>query len=121
MKASEIEPNSWYHGLSKPKTRMFMRKWESILKNARLMEETLLTLMNNPETTPEQLVIASKLYTNVTKQLHDHATVIDVFIYHEQVAKEMFNGHKLIHMVSCPAYKTGIEDHCVCKDWQEGD
>ena len=112
MKASEIEPNSWYYGLNKPKTRMLMRKWGDIRKNVKHMEETLLLLMNNPETTPEQLVIASKLYTNVTKQLHDHATVIDVFIYH---------GHKLVHMVSCPAYKTGIEDYCVCKDWQEGE
>ena len=112
MKASEIEPTSWYYGLNKPKTRMFMRKWEGILKNVRLMEETLPLLMNNPETTPEQLVIASKLYTNVTKQLHDHAKMIDVFIYH---------GHKLIHMVSCPAYKTGIEEYCNCKDWQEGE
>jgi len=112
MKASEIEPNSWYYGLSKPKTRMLMRKWDGIRKNIKHMEETLLVLMNNPETTPEQLVMASKLYTNVTKQLHDHATCIDVFIYH---------GHKLVHMVSCPAYKTGLEDHCVCKDWQEGE
>ena len=112
MKASEIDPTSWYYGLSKPKTRMFMRKWEGIRKNVKHMEETLLLLMNNPETTPEQLVMASKLYTSVTKLLHDHATIIDAFIYH---------GHKLTHMVSCPAYKTGIEDHCVCKDWQEGD
>ena len=112
MKASEIEPTSWYYGLSKPKTRMFMRKWEDIRKNVKHMEETLLLLMNNPETTPEQLVVASKLYTSVTKQLHDHAVIIDAFIYH---------GHKLMHMVSCPTYKTGIEDHCVCKDWQEGE
>jgi hypothetical protein len=113
MKASEINPSSWYYGgLSKPRTTMLMRKWGNILKSAKLMEETLLELMNNTETTPEQLVMASKLYTNVTKQLHDHATMIDVFIYH---------SHKLRHMVSCPTYKSGIEEHCVCKDWQEGD
>ena len=34
MKASEIEPNSWYYGLNKPKTRAFMRKWADIQKNA---------------------------------------------------------------------------------------
>jgi len=112
MKASEIEPNSWYYGLNKPKTRAFQRKWANIQRNARRMEALLPLLMNNPETTPEQLVMASKLYTNVTKQLHDHAVMIDVFIYH---------GHKLTHMVSCPTYKTGIEEHCVCKDWQEGE
>lgn len=110
MKASEINPNSWYYGQNKPKTLAFQRKWSGILKSAKLMEETLLELMNNPETTSEQLVLASKLYTNVTKQLHDHATMIDVFIYH---------GHKLKHMVSCPTYKYGDEALCTCKDWSE--
>ena len=86
-----------------------MRKWEGILKSTKLMEETMLELMNNPETTADQLVTASKLYTNVTKQLHDHAMMIDVFIYH---------GHKLKHMTSCPTYTTGIKEHCVCKDWE---
>jgi hypothetical protein len=108
MKASEINPNSWYYGMNKPKTLALNRKWNDIRKSAKLMEDTLLELMNNPETTPEQLSMASKLYTNVTQQLHDHAMMIDVFIYH---------GHKLKHMVSCPTYKSGIEDHCVCKDW----
>jgi hypothetical protein len=75
------------------------------------MEESLLLLMNNPETTPEQLVLASKLYTSVTQQLHDHAQIIDTFIYH---------GHKLTHMRSCPTYRTGVEKLCECKDWQEG-
>ena len=112
MKASEIEPNSWYYGLNKPKTLALSRKWVGIRKSVKLMEETLLELMNNPEATPEQLVMASKLYTNVTKQLHDHATCIDVFIYH---------GHKLGHMVSCPTYKTGNEELCNCKDWHEGE
>ena len=112
MKASEIEPTSWHYGLNKPKTRAFQRKWESIKRNARRMEALLPLLMNNPEITPEQLVMASKAYTNVTKQLHDHAMMIDVFIYYR---------HKLMHMTSCPTYKTGIEDHCVCKDWKEGE
>ena len=110
MKASEIEPNSWMFGLNKPKTRMLMRKWDGIRKNVRLMEDSLPLLMNNPETTPEQLVLASKLYTNVTQQLHDHAQMIDTFIYH---------GHKLTHMRSCPTYRTGDEKLCECKDWQE--
>ena len=109
MKASEINPNSWYYGMNKPKTMALQRKWIDIRKNARHMEETLLLLMNNPETTADQLALASKIYTNVTKQLHDHAMMIDTFIYH---------GHKLTHMVSCPTYTTGIEAHCVCKDWE---
>ena len=112
MKASEIEPTSWYYGINKPKSRALERKWKEILKNVRHMEETMLLLMNNPETTADQLNMASKLYINVTKQLYNHAQMIDVFIYH---------GHKLRHMVSCPTYKSGNEDHCVCKDWQERD
>jgi hypothetical protein len=111
MKASTIEPTSWMFGLNKPKTGVLMRKWNDIRKNVRHMEETMLLLMNNPETTPEQLVLASKIYTNVTQQLHDHAMIIDTFIYH---------GHKLKHMQSCPAYRTGSESLCECKDWQEG-
>lgn len=109
MKASDIEPTSWVYGLNKPKTRMLMRKWNDIRKNVQHMEETLLRLMNNPETTPEQLVTASKLYTSITKLLHDHAVVIDTFIY---------NGHKSMHMVSCPAHRTGDEKLCECKDWE---
>ena len=111
MLASTIEPTSWFFGLNKLKTRMFMRKWDGIRKNVRHMEDSLLLLMNNPETTPEQLVLASKLYTSVTQQLHDHAQIIDTFIYH---------GHKLTHMRSCPTYRTGNEKLCECKDWQEG-
>jgi hypothetical protein len=48
MKASEIEPNSWYYGLNKPKTRMLMRKWESIRRNVSRMEKLLPLLMGNP-------------------------------------------------------------------------
>jgi type III secretory pathway component EscU len=75
----------------------------------KVIMDSLPLLMNNPETTPEQLVLASKLYTNVTQQLHDHAKMIDTFIYH---------GHKLAHMRSCPTYRTGNEELCECKDWQ---
>jgi hypothetical protein len=107
MKASEINPSSWRYGKG---SMRLMHKWGGILKSVKLMENTMLELMNNPETTADQLTMASKLYTNVTKQLHDHAMMIDVYIYH---------GHKLKHMVSCPTYKSGIEEHCVCKDWED--
>ena len=112
MKASEINPRSWYYGMNKPKTLALERKWKEIIKTARHMEETLFLLMNNPETTPEQLVLASKLYANVTKQLHDHAMMVDEFIYHGSTEKSS-------HMLSCPAHprKTGNEEFCVCKDW----
>lgn len=110
MLASKIEPTSWMYGSYNLRKAMLMRKWDNIRRNVRLMEDSLPLLMNNPETTPEQLVLASKIYTNVTQQLHDHAMIIDTFIYH---------GHKLKHMQSCPTYRTGNESLCECKDWQE--
>ena len=112
MKASEIKPTSWLYGSNDLRKAMLMRKWEGIRKNVRLMEDSLPLLMNNPETTPEQLVMASKIYTSVTQQLHDHAQMIDTFIYHM---------HKLMHMRSCPTYRTGDEKLCDCKDWQGAD
>lgn len=80
-KASEIDPTSWLFGLNKPKTAMLMRKWDGIRKNTRHMEEVLLTLMNNPATTPEQLAMAAKIYASVTKQLQDCANTVDDHIY----------------------------------------
>jgi len=113
MKASEIKPAGWLYGVGKLKTMILMRKWEGIRKNVRKMENTMLELINNPETTQEQLVLASKLYINVTKQLHNHAQMVDDYIYvgTTKVYRE--------HMRSCPAYKTGEEDDCLCKDWED--
>lgn len=111
MKASDITPTSFGYG-NKPKTVAILSKWNNIRKNIRRMEETLLELMKNPATTPEQLAQASKLYTSVTQQLYIHANVIDDYIY---------NGTKPTppHMLSCPAHKTGNEELCECKDWSE--
>jgi len=110
MKASDIDPTRGRFGEKKPKTAMLMRKWDGIRQNARRMENTLIELMGNPETTPEQLSQAAKLYASVTQQLHVHANVIDDYIYH---GKKPFT-----HMLSCPAHTTGNEELCECKDWQ---
>lgn len=110
MKASDIKPNSWLYGINKIKTTALMNKWGNIIKNTKHMEESLLSLMNNPATTPEQLALASKLYANVTQQLQIHANVIDDYIYHGITPPT--------HMLSCPAHKTGNEELCECKDWQ---
>jgi len=116
MKASEVKPSSWRFGLSNPKINILMRGWEGIRKNVDNMEETLLKLMQNPQTTPEQLVMAAKLYADVTLKLNEVANKIDAYLYHGTKPEPLSS-----HMMSCPAYKTGIEDHCVCKDWQEGE
>jgi hypothetical protein len=82
MKASNIEPTGWLFGVNKGKTAMLMRKWDGIRRNVRNMENIMLELLSNPATTPDQLAMASKLYKNVTKQLDEHARVVDEFIYH---------------------------------------
>ena len=111
MKVSEIEPTAWEFAMKRnPRMPILLRKWKGIQKKVRQMDGVLLELMQNPHTTAEQLSIAAKLYASVAKELHDHAVVIDTYLYH---------GHKLTHMVSCPTYKSGIEAHCECKDWQE--
>ena len=116
MKASEVKPSSWRFGLSNPKINILMRGWEGIRKNVDNMEETLLKLMQNPQTTPEQLSMAAKLYADVTLKLNEAANKIDAYLYHGTKPEPLSS-----HMVSCPAYKTGNEELCNCKDWQEGE
>jgi len=116
MKASEVKPSSWRFGLSNPKINILMRGWEGIRKNVDNMEETLLKLMQNPQTTPEQLSMAAKLYADVTLKLNEAANKIDAYLYHGTKPEPLSS-----HMMSCPAYKTGNEELCNCKDWQEGE
>jgi len=90
MKASEIKPQSGLYGNAMSfQRKILMRRWDSILRNAKHMEETLLALMANPETTPEQLSQAAKLYASVTKTLHETANKIDENIYNEGKPKDV--------------------------------
>lgn len=76
--------------MSDPKINILMRQWSGIRTNVGHMEETLLKLMENPQSTPEQLAMAAKLYTSVTQKLTDCASAIDNYLYHgtEPVRKE---------------------------------
>jgi len=116
MKASEVKPSSWRFGLSNPKINILMRKWEGTRKNVDNMEDTMLKLMQNPQTTPEQLSMVAKLYADVTLKLSDAANMIDAYLYHGTKPEPLST-----HMMSCAAYKTGNEELCNCKDWQEGE
>ena len=116
MKASQVKPSSWRFGLSNPKINILMRKWEGIRKNVCNMEDTMLKLMQNPQTTPEQLSMVAKLYADVTLKLSEAASMIDAYLYHGTKPEPMS-----VHMMSCAAYKTGNEELCNCKDWQEGE
>ena len=112
MKTSEMQPASWAFGLHNPKTNILMRKWNGIRKNAAHMEDTMLKLMQNPQTTPEQLAMAARLYADVTQKLVDAANAIDAYLYHDIKPKK-----PSVHMLSCDATKTGDETLCNCKDW----
>jgi hypothetical protein len=116
MKASEVKPSSWRFGLSNPKINILMRKWEGVRKNVDNMEDTMLKLMQNPQTTPEQLSMAAKLYADVTLKLSEAANMIDAYLYHGTKPEPLST-----HMVSCATTKSGNEDDCNCKDWQEGE
>lgn len=92
MKASEIRPTMFDLGGLPIKKRFLIQRWEKIIKNTRHMEETLLKLMANYETTPEQMVQASKLYASVTKQLNDHAIKVNEYLVGESKPKESACG-----------------------------
>ena len=117
MKASATDPTSWAFGLSNPKINILMRRWEGIRKNVGNMENTMLLLMQNPQTTPEQLSMAAKLYADVSQRLADCAKSVDDYLYHDIKPEPK----QSVHMMSCATTKSGNEELCNCKDWQQGE
>ena len=115
-KASATDPTSWAFGLRNPKINILMRRWTGIRKNVENMENTMLLLMQNPQTTPEQMSMAAKLYADVAQRLADSAKAVDDYLYHGIKPEPKPS----VHMLSCGAAKTGNEEFCNCKDWQEG-
>jgi hypothetical protein len=89
MKASDIEPQAWGFGNRMTFRRGdLMRKWHVIQRSVVHVEEALLLLMANPDTTSEQLKQAAETYANTTKLLHEFAKKIDESIYNEGKQKE---------------------------------
>jgi hypothetical protein len=82
MRASDIDP----------KISILMRKWGDIRTNAQRMERTLLNLMNNPHTTPEQMSQAAKLYTDVTLRLYETTKKVDDYLYKRAPDSELNKG-----------------------------
>ena len=81
MKVSEIKPAAWRFGAPSLKLKVLMSRWEDVRKNVSHMEDTLLLLMQNPQTTPEQMAMAAKLYADVAQRLADCAKAIDAYLY----------------------------------------
>lgn len=104
MKASEIKPAAWRFGAPSLKLKVLMSRWEDVRKNVSHMEDTLLRLMQNPRTTPEQLAMAAKLYANVTQSLTDSAKAIDDYLY-QGIKPEPKN----LGCVICGSSETPIE------------
>ena len=95
MRASDIEPQAWGVGDRMTFRRgNLMRKWNVIQRSVVNVEEAILLLMANPDTTPEQLKQVAETYANTTKLLHDFAKKIDESIYNEGKPKE--NKHDII-------------------------
>jgi hypothetical protein len=117
MKVSEMKPTAWRYGFNNPKINMLMRKWEGIRKNVVHMEDTMLKLMQNPQTTPEQLSMVAKLYADVSQRLADCAKSVDDYLYHDIKPEPK----QSVHMMSCATTKSGNEELCNCKDWQQGE
>jgi len=95
MRASDIEPQAWRFGNQMTFRRgNLMRIWRNIHRSVRRMEENLLLLMANPDTTPEQLQQVAEVYANTTKLLQEYAQKTDESIYNEGKPKE--NKHDII-------------------------
>lgn len=109
-----MQPTSWVFAANNPKVGILMRKWNGIRENVKHMEDVMLKLMSNPQTTPEQMALVAKAYSNVTQRLHDTANTIDDYLYHG-IKPKTFGTH----MLSCAATRSGNEEDCNCKDWQD--
>ena len=105
MKASETQPTAWEFGMRNPKLNILMRRWKGVLRNTRSMEDALLLLMQTPQTTPEQLAMAAKLYANVTQSLTDCAKAIDAYLYQGTKPEP-----KNLGCVFCGSTETPIEE-----------
>ncbi len=105
MKTSEMQPTAWRYGANNPKLNILMRRWEGIRKNVAHMEDTMLTLMSNPQTTPAQMAIAAKLYANTTQSLTETANAIDNCLYNGTEPKR-----PAYHCVFCGSTEPPIEN-----------
>jgi Glu-tRNA(Gln) amidotransferase subunit E-like FAD-binding protein len=90
------------------KQNMLARKWERIHTTKTQMETLLLALMKNPETDAEHLMQAHAMYAKVCEEIAD--------ISHHVINALRSSTYVMSsHMRSCPSYKSGDEDDCVCK------
>jgi hypothetical protein len=90
------------------KQSMLDRKWKRIHATKKHMETLLLALMENPATDAEHLVQAHTMYARVCKEIAEVS-------HHVSNALNSSRYVKSSHMMSCPSYKSGDEDDCVCK------
>ena len=116
MKTSELQPTAWRYGANDPKINILMRRWSGIRKNVAHMEDALLKLMQNPQTTPDQMAMAAKLYANTTQMLNDAATAIDAYLYHGTKPKSQPYNCAFCGSTEPPVEVEGAYPHCpVCK------
>ena len=61
-------------------TKIHQQRWMDILENHEHMKQTVLKMMENPATGPEQLALAHKAYASVCKALQETSFILDVYL-----------------------------------------
>jgi hypothetical protein len=112
MKVSETQPTAWKFGAPSLKLKVLMHRWEGTRKNVVSMEDTLLLLMQNPQTTPEQMSMAAKLYANVAQRLADSAKAVDDYLYHGIKPEPKKYACTLCGSSETPIEEGGAYPHC---------
>lgn len=89
MKASEIVPPMLERiGQTAPlKLRMLLKKWYANRRNVETFETTMLELLSNPATTPDQMVMVSGLYADITRRMHEAAVTVNEHLINEHKPK----------------------------------
>ena len=89
MKASEIVPPMLERigHTASLKLRMLLRKWYENRRNVEAFEHTMLELLSNPATTPDQMVMVSGLYADITKRMHEAAVTVNEHLIGERTPK----------------------------------
>ena len=61
-------------------TKIHQQRWVDILENHEHMKQTILKMLENPATEPEQLALAHKAYASACKALQETSFILDVYL-----------------------------------------
>lgn len=61
-------------------TKIHQQRWMDILKNQENMKKTILKLLANPATEPEQLALAHRAFSSVCRTLQEASFLLDAYL-----------------------------------------